>query len=236
MRSLWLIVVGCGGAAVPDEVGCGPDALSTCAAPTQDPTWYAEQGRIYFDTLDASASRDSVPEYAEGVARWEWPPWLLLTGYGREQIEAVDRVVLLADDTVTVPVRDCRAFDVQPFGRCRVVMDYAGKPCPIYEEFTFNDAGEMTFIEAWSDLPGLRPAEGDDWAEGPNIGRLSTRVPGFGSATGALDLDSDAMAAAAADDPDVADFVRRARDFWGTWTETYIAAGPDLYPRGCGWE
>lgn len=43
------------------------------------------------------------------------------------------------------------------------------------------------------------------------------------------------MAAAAAADPDVAAFVRHVDDFWGTWGETYSAAGDDLYAEGCGW-
>ena len=216
---------------------CGPDALSTCSRPTQSDSYYADQGQRYFDTLDASADPASEPTYSELVARWEWPPWLLLTGYGAELTLAVDEVVLAVYPDTTVPVRDCRAFDVQPFGRCRVTMLIDGKDCPIFEEFTFNDAGEMTFVEAWSDLPGLHPAGPDDpWAEGEGIARLSTRIPGLGSADGRIDPNGAAMAAAAAADPDVAEFVRHVDDFWGTWSETYAAAGDDLYARGCGWE
>lgn len=43
------------------------------------------------------------------------------------------------------------------------------------------------------------------------------------------------MARAAAADPEVADFVTRARDFWETWYAEYQAAGDTLYARGCGW-
>ena len=56
----------------------------------------------------------------------------------------------VALDPSTVPTRDCRAFSVQPFARCYVTFEYKDGPCPIYEEFVFNDQGEMTFIEAWS--------------------------------------------------------------------------------------
>ena len=109
--------------------------------------------------------------------------------------------------------------------------------CPIYEEFVFNDQGEMTFIEAWSDQPGLLPMPDPDdrWAEAPNVPRLSTKVPGLGSATGLIDLDSDAMQEAAAEDAEVADFVRRARDFWASWFEATRGAGADYFARGCGW-
>ncbi len=29
--------------------------------------------------------------------------------------------------------------------------------CPIYEELTHNDQGEVTFVEAWSMVPNLPP-------------------------------------------------------------------------------
>ena len=53
-------------------------ATSTCLAPSWPPEYYAEQASMYFDTLDVDASPDSIPNYAEDVARWEWPPWLKL--------------------------------------------------------------------------------------------------------------------------------------------------------------
>jgi hypothetical protein len=66
-------------------------------------------------------------------------------------------------------------------------------------------------------------------------GRLSTKVPGLGNETGLIDLSSDAMQKAADEDPEVADFVRRAEDFWPAWREAADEAGTDYYPRGCGW-
>lgn len=212
-------------------------APSTCLTPTLSAEAYAAAGDGYFDTLSEDGDPDDHPAYADNVVRWEWPPWLLLTGYGAQQIADLDRLVLIGQPGTTVPQRDCRAFDVQPFARCRVVFDYEGKPCPIYEEFTFDAAGRMTWIEAWSDLPGLRPsdADTDPFAEGPDVERLSTRIPGLGT-DAPLDPLSDAMTEAAAEDPDIADFVARTQDFWGTWRETFAAAGDDLYERGCGWE
>ena len=236
-----LTLAACGGATDTAAEGCGPDALSTCSAPAQPADHYADQGMKYFDSLDESADPESKPDYAEGVARWEWPPWLLLTGYGADLIAAIDVAVLAAQPGTTVPIRDCRGFDVQPFGRCKVVFDFEGKPCPIFEEFTFNDEGQVTFVEAWSDLPGLGPTAdtdadtGDTWAEGEGVHRLSTRIPGLGSPTGAIDPTGEAMTAAGASDPEVADFAARTQDFWGYWSETYAAAGDDLYTRGCGW-
>jgi hypothetical protein len=43
------------------------------------------------------------------------------------------------------------------------------------------------------------------------------------------------MEAAAAADPDVADFVTRTRDFYGTWSAEYAASGEDVFATGCGW-
>jgi hypothetical protein len=75
----------------------------------------------------------------------------------------------------------------------------------------------------------------DPWAEGSGVTRLSTRVPGLGTPDGRIDPTSEEMEAAAAEDPDLADFVARTQDFWTYWSEAYQAAGDDLFARGCGW-
>jgi hypothetical protein len=222
---------------IPRPETCDEDLLSTCLEPTQTDAFYVDQGMRYFDSLDASADPTSRPTYSERVARWEWPPWLLLTGYGRDMIPAVDELVLIAQPDTTVPERDCRAFPVQPFARCRVTMSIEGKGCGIFEEFTFNDQGEITFVEAWSDLPGLGPTYDptDLWAEGRSVHRLSNRIPGLGNATGRIDPTGPEMTRLAAADEEVADFVARTQDFWPMWADTLDAAGDDLYARGCGW-
>lgn len=212
------------------------DALATALTPQFAPEYYVDQANKYFDTLDTSADPENVPSYSELVARWELPPWLWLTGYGRENMVITTDLAVELDPS-TVPERDCRAFSVQPFARCYVTFEYEEGPCPIYEEFVFNDQGEITFIEAWSDQPEFLPMDesSDPWAEGPDVQRLSTRVPGLGNETGLIDLDSEAMQQAAEEDPELADFVRRAKDFWPTYFEAAQEAGPDYYDRGCGW-
>ena len=129
------------------------DALATALTPQFSPAYYVEQAHKYFDTLNINADPENKPSYSELVARWELPPWLWLTGYGRENMELTTELAVSFEPS-TVPTRECRAFDVQPFARCYVTFEYADGPCPIYEEFVFNDQGEMTFIEAWSDQPG----------------------------------------------------------------------------------
>ena len=228
------------GAATAAPACDGEGALMDCLEPTQTMAYYAEKSSMYFDTMDRRVELDGWPPYGETVARWEWPPWLKLTAYGRENIEASD--TLLRAYPSIVEERDCRGFDTQPFGRCRVVFYYddpehEGRGCPIYEEFVFNDAGEITWIEAWSDQPGMLPmdADADPWAEGTDVNRLSARIPGLGHADGSLDLDGAAMQAAVAADGDVADFHGRASDFFATWTAELEAAGDDMWARGCGW-
>jgi hypothetical protein len=164
--------------------------------------------------LDVDSPQDSIPNYSLLVARWEWPPWLLLTRYGKEDMIEVSKGLKVLDPS-TVPIRDCRFFTVQPFARCRVEFVYEHGPCPVYEEFTFNNQGQMTFIEAWSDLPGLIPLEQkDDWGEADGFPRLSTRIPGLGNETGLISKTSSWMKQAATEDPDVADFALRISDWW----------------------
>lgn len=226
-------------ATTPPE-GCAnpgtPGATAQCLAPTFPPEYYVDEALKYFDTLDVDADRSRVPNYHPLVARWEWPPWLLLTGYTRE--EMIQTGDTLRDiDPSTVPERDCRFFDTQPFARCYVVFEYEGGLCPIYEEFTFNDQGETTFIEAWSFQPGMMPMDpdADPWAEGPDVARLANRVPGLGNATGTIDAESPWMIEAGERNPDVADFALRTTDMWGYWTDAYLASDPNFFAIGCGW-
>lgn len=242
-RSLFFLVlaVGCGAPEADLCAEAGDDAFASCLTPTLDAEHYVRWSSGYFDTMDSQADRDVEPPYSAQVARWEWAPWLKLTAYGRDHILATDRA-LRAYPSV-IPQRDCRFFDTSPFGRCRVIFYYEdeaheGRGCPIYEEFTFNDAGEITWIEAWSDQPGLLPMDGeaDPWAEGENVNRLSSRIPGLGNAQGLIDLNGPAMAAAAKRDADIADFVRRANDWYPTWAAEFVAAGDSMWRVGCGWD
>jgi hypothetical protein len=210
-------------------------ATARCLKTTQTSSYYASQSNLYFNALDSSANPKDIPSYSTLVARWEWPPWLKLTAFGDTMIVQIDQV-LTEQAPSTVPTRDCRGFSVQPFGRCHVSFAFSGGPCPIYEEFTFNDQGQMTFIEAWSDTPALSPTSASDhWAEAADFHRLATKVPGLGNATGLINLQSSWMTKAAAQDPEIKDFVMRAENFWPTWTAQLQSAGSNLYPTGCGW-
>jgi hypothetical protein len=239
--ALALSLCACAAAPEPEapDPCAGDDALSSCLSPTLTADYYVQWSNGYFNTMDTAEDRDVVPPYSEFVARWEWYPWLKLTAFGFDNIVATDQ--LLRFYPSTIPERDCRFFDTQPFGRCRVVFYYEdeaheGRGCPIYEEFTFNDAGEITWIEAWSDLPGFLPmADDDPWAEGSDVDRLSTRIPGLGNADGRIDLNGEAMNAAAARDEDVADFQTRANDWYATWSAEQAANQDFMWEVGCGW-
>lgn len=50
----------------------------------KDSEYYKNQGHAYFDLLtstnDTDANVDSKVKYSTYMIRWEWEPWLLMTG------------------------------------------------------------------------------------------------------------------------------------------------------------
>lgn len=224
------------------EQNCGTDgALSTCLTPKFDSAYYIEQGVKYFLTMQSDIPNDVQPNYAPYVIRWEWPPWLLLTGFGKDFLIKSD--ILLKLNPTQYYKMDCRYFDVQPFCRCHVIFDYSGDSCPIYEEFTFNDQGEITFIEAWSDFESTLPLnmnagadsiwnEDEYWGKQANINRLSVKVPGLGNAEGKININSLWMTKAANADTDVADMVRRIKDPIKTYFQQ-LATHQEELSHGC---
>ncbi|OUS29960.1 hypothetical protein A9Q99_07835 [Gammaproteobacteria bacterium 45_16_T64] len=214
------------------DLACDTDAAKArCLTPTQTKEYYIDQSIKYFRTMESSVNPFVIPNYSQQVARWEWPPWLLLTGYGRFNMIWTD--IALKLNPTTYAALDCRAFDTQPFGRCHVVFDYGGELCPIYEEFTFNDQGEITFIEAWTDHPDWIPMAAEDyWAEGEGVQRLANRVPGLGNTNGLIDLNADWMTNNTREDADLAEFVKRAKQPYATWLKELIDHANDV-AGGC---
>jgi hypothetical protein len=192
------------------EIADVDSAMSTRLSPRYAPDYYIEQGVKYFLTMESSVPIRVQPEYGDRVIRWEWHPWLLLTGYRRRNLINTD--ILLKLYPTKYDTIDCQYFDLQPFCRCHVIFNYSGKRIPIYEEFTFNDQGEITFIEAWSDYPSLLPMKPEDyWAEAEGVERLSTRVPGLGNNRGLIDTKAEWMHNAARTDTVLADLLYRLR-------------------------
>jgi len=222
------------------QQNCGTGgALSTCLSPKFDSAYYIEQGVKYFQTMQSDIPNNVIPHYAGSVIRWEWPPWLLLTGYGKDFLITSD-IILKLNPTQYYKM-DCRYFDKQPFCRCHVIFDYSGDSCPIYEEFTFNDQGQITFIEAWSDFESLLPmnagadgiwTEDEYWAKQENVNRLSVKVPGLGNAYGKIDINSEWMNEAAAIDKDVAEMVYRIKDPVRTYIQQLATHQHEL-SHGC---
>lgn len=202
-------------------VAVADSALSTLIVPQFPDTYYVDQGVKYFLTMQSSVPISVRPNYSTKVIRWEWHPWLLLTGYGRRNL--IDTDILLKLYPTTYDTIDCRFFPVQPFCRCHVVFNYSGKRIPIYEEFTFNNHGQITFIEAWSDFPSLLPMTPNDyWAEAPQVRRLSTRVPGLGNAHGLIDRKATWMRNAAQTDLELADLLQRLKRPFNWWVKEYF--------------
>jgi len=196
-------------------------ATSTQLFPGKPAGYYADQGVKYFRTMESSVSRKVKPDYAKLVIRYEWHPWLLLTGYKRANLINSDNLLKLYKtkyDTI-----DCKAFNKEPFCRCHVVFNYDGTRIPIYEEFTFNPQGEITFIEAWSDYPSLIPMHPNDyWALADSVNRLSTRIPGLGNATGCIKPNAAFTKRAASHDPLLADLLNRLKHPITTYVKELI--------------
>jgi hypothetical protein len=211
---------------------CGTEAAyAQCLTPKFSPEYYIDQGVKYFLTMESTVPIEVVPNYADNVVRWEWPPWLLLTGFRKNGLLITD--VLLKLNPTSYDLIDCRFFEEQPFCRCHVIFNYSGDLCPIYEEFTFNDQGEITFIEAWSDYPTLIPMDVTDyWAEGENVIRLATRVPGLGNEEGRINIHADYMSEAAALDADLAEMVYRCKQPITTWLELLVETFEEV-EQGC---
>jgi hypothetical protein len=216
-------------------------ALATCLTPKFDSAYYIEQGVKYFLTMQSDIPPSVQPNYSDLVIRYEWPPWLLLTGYGRDFLIQSD--ILLKLNPTKYDTINCQFFNEQPFCRCHVVFDYSGEKCPIYEEFVFNDQGEITFIEAWSDYESKLPqgmnagADGvwsydEYWGKQPNVYRLSTKIPGLGNSTGKIVLNSSYMQKAMAQDANIADLEKRLKDPFTTYIQ-YLATHQEELANGC---
>ena len=201
----------------------GDATLSTALSPKFPADYYRQQCSLYFDTLASNRSDFLIPSYSKDVVRWEWPPWLLLTGKGKANMIALDILLKGYPSKVPAAEREFKIVDTQPFGRSRVTFYFGpeGKDIvKIYEEFTFNDRGQITFIEAWSDEDGLLPMpskERDPWGEGDDVNRLSTIMPGLGSPDSRIDLS--AVEAAAKTDHRLAVFLKCYEHPVFEWTE-----------------
>ena len=64
---------------------------------------------------------------------------------------------------------------------------------------------------------------------------MATRVPGLGTPSGNVDLQSMWMLEAAAADPELADYAMRASDWVKYWLEEIDKAADDYFAVGCAW-
>ena len=118
-----IVLFGCTEEAKTSVDNCATqDAFASCLKPVMSAEYYIEQSSAYFDTMDYTVELDGWPPYSELVARWEWPPWLKLTAFTRDNIESTDTLLQLYPSIVTDRV--CQAFDTHPFGRCFVMFYY----------------------------------------------------------------------------------------------------------------
>ncbi|KAJ1625021.1 hypothetical protein T492DRAFT_1042876 [Pavlovales sp. CCMP2436] len=203
---------------------CGTTgALASCLQPTQSARAYLRQADLYFNSVDPelynpldSPTTLGYPNYSPTAMRWEWPPWLLLTAFTKDQFIVVDGIDR-KESPFSVPKvnRECKYYNSSPFVRCAVNLWSTGVNrttleswptssvtcgCTIWEEFTFNNDGEVTFVEAWSHSL-------------PKSARMSARIPGLGQPSGAIDPnDGVVWDPIAAVQPDVATLHARAQN------------------------
>lgn len=220
-----------------------PDAdingLSTRFTPNKPKDVYLNQAQTYFNFLVTNLDVHVNPDYSFGLIRWEWPPWLVLTGLGSHSTLKIDENIRKGGPCLC-PNQEHRFFDQNPFVRSRITF-YYGKTAEedsktgtnaihIYEEFTFNSFGQITFIEAWWDnpenlnlpktlgkgwctWPQLPPRESDGWPP-LEINRMSSKIPGLGCGRRSM-LSSDSLKEAAKKDPYVKEFRERLEHFAG---------------------
>jgi len=142
--------------------------LSTQVIKNHTNDYYKHQANLYFDFLDTSKPFIS-PNYADKCVRYEWPPWSRITGIGALKMNVLDKIYRTIYPCV-IKNRTFQTYDINPFVRSKVTfheMNAPYKTYDIYEEFSFNEKGEIIFIEAWS------PKQNGEY------NRLSTKIPYF---------------------------------------------------------
>jgi hypothetical protein len=220
---------------------------STKLSPTKPAASYIKRADRYFNQLESKFTHylfwhGKLPAYAPLVARWEWPPdWYRLTGFQKKP--TVDADTLIRDAVPCICVDRSHYFcSTNPFVRSVVTFYYGikgrkgGDPIYIYEEFTFNDLAEMTFIEAWSisengfnqltqltrenkpwpdTPPETTQTNGvtDEPLPAPSFNRLSTQIPGLGYSDGRIDIDGDQMKMAGRNNPTIEEFRKESHHF-----------------------
>lgn len=176
----------------------GDTSLSTTLKPNRKEIFYRMLIDRYFDNMENKIAEEVG--YSKNVARYEHRYGL--TGLGNYRTKYVDTLIKANKSICTY--REYCFNEIQPFIRAKVTFFYDDdiltkkNPYPLYLEFTFNTACEITFIEIWKNDDSLKKDD-KDW---PNIeDRISTKVPGLGS--GIINSTSKAFLSLVENDKDV---------------------------------
>ena len=147
------------------------------------PNYFTQQVEQYFDSLQTGSTL--FPNYAPDVVRFEWQPWLLLTGNGSDNIKFVDSEIRKYTGYCQVKNRKHRYVKKLNMVQSTVEFFYnnSTNPIKIYEELTFNKEGQISFIEAWIntdykvDGKLQLPSRGKDGFPEGEIKRMSLATP-----------------------------------------------------------
>ena len=174
------------------------NAFSSNIEKNLDDHYYQTQCDLYFRNQEYKYSGEK-PNYSQLSSRWEYQPTGNgLTGYGGDRMHRSDEMIRQSPCEVTNRVY--KIYDTQPFGRALVTFYYGDNvetkqnPIHIYEEFTFNSQGQITFIEAWAYDASMaespsKPFPPDD----SRFPRMSRIIPGLGNSEGLIDITSSAF-------------------------------------------
>ena len=195
-----------------------PKLYSNSVVPNKDESYYINQANTYFSFLETTSKDHIEPNYSPSLIRWEWEPWLILTGLNDERTLIIDSLIRETGKCECLD-RELVFYNTNPFVRCRVTFYYGENKTPIkiYEEFTFDGSGNISFIEAWYDVEDnklqIPEREFDGWPKFCSVKRLSNLIPGYNKTDFILVLESSEMISQAELYDDVKNFKSRAEKF-----------------------
>ncbi|KAL7556649.1 hypothetical protein ACA910_017588 [Epithemia clementina (nom. ined.)] len=111
--------------------------------------YYIKQCDIFLNTLTTTLRPAKIPNLSKTVMRWDWSHDRL-TGRNRDTLIAMDIFATAVAPEQSVE-SEHKIYQQQPLGRSMVQFQSvkSGDLRTLYIEFTFNDEGEISFVEVW---------------------------------------------------------------------------------------
>lgn len=85
--------------------------------------WGSERSTAVNASSVTEKYMEPPPKYSTNAIRFEWPPWLLVTGSGKSSMLAADSSMRQATPYASPrQYRKCEGYDTHPFARCSVAL------------------------------------------------------------------------------------------------------------------